>query len=379
MTTADWRRVIVQIAELGAEMIQFIGGEPTLHPDLPDLVEHALDHGLLVEVYTNLVHVTDRLWALFRRRGVSLATSYYSDNPAEHQRIVGGNKHAHRQTLANIGLARAYGIPIRAGLISFTDQQRVGPARQQLARLGVTRTGVDHVRGVGRGTTARQEPNIDALCGQCANGKIAILPTGEVFPCVFSRWPAMLAGNVLEHPLANILTDHPLTTTRTQLQTHFHQRPRQAAGRCDPDVCQPGDDGCTPVCAPNFANEPARTPTSSATDHCLPGADTAPAAQAFNSTREFEPEPRDPHDGGTPGGDPVGGGRVDSATTTPLTACEPRPCGPDVCDPGAMCAPDDPCGPNDGCAPDCAPVGGCLPGACDPACLPDYQTKLITR
>jgi MoaA/NifB/PqqE/SkfB family radical SAM enzyme len=62
MTAADWERVIGEAAAAGVEMVQFIGGEPTLHPDLPRLVDHALAQGLEVEVFSNLVHVAPALW-----------------------------------------------------------------------------------------------------------------------------------------------------------------------------------------------------------------------------------------------------------------------------------------------------------------------------
>jgi len=50
MAADDWRRVIHEAADLGARMVQFIGGEPTLHPALPQLIDHALDAGVEVEV-----------------------------------------------------------------------------------------------------------------------------------------------------------------------------------------------------------------------------------------------------------------------------------------------------------------------------------------
>uniref|UniRef100_UPI003EBD5F62 radical SAM protein n=1 Tax=Nocardiopsis synnemataformans TaxID=61305 RepID=UPI003EBD5F62 len=53
MTKQDWRRVIDEVSASGAGMVQFIGGEPTLHPDLEELVTHALTRGLDVEIYTN--------------------------------------------------------------------------------------------------------------------------------------------------------------------------------------------------------------------------------------------------------------------------------------------------------------------------------------
>jgi len=284
----------------GVRMVQFIGGEPTLHPDLPRMIEHALAHDVMVEVYSNLLHVTDRMWELFRRPGVSLATSWYSCDPVEHQQIVGGNKHAYRRTLANIGLAVAYGIPIRVGVISFSDQQHVDGALAQLDRLGITRRGVDHVRGVGRGAHG-QEPNVDALCGQCADGKLAITPHGDAFPCVFSRWPQMQAGNILHQSLAEIITGIKLTTTRHQLQHHFDQRPGAR-------VCRPDGDGCQPYCVPNCC-----APT------CSPDARQAGEglARSTAAARCDPDDPCGPSDGCSPNCEPMGSGGCDPSTCAP--------------------------------------------------------------
>ncbi|MGH3933127.1 MAG: hypothetical protein ACRDTF_24495 [Pseudonocardiaceae bacterium] len=67
------------MAQLGGRMVQFIGGEPTLHRSLPAFVNHALTGGLEVEVFSNLVHVSTQLWEVFAQPGVRLATSYYSE------------------------------------------------------------------------------------------------------------------------------------------------------------------------------------------------------------------------------------------------------------------------------------------------------------
>lgn len=89
LRTADWLRVIDQAVGLGVKAVQFIGGEPTLHPDLVKLVGHVLNRGLQVEVFSNLVQVRPALWELFSTPGVSLATSYYSDDPNQHEKITG--------------------------------------------------------------------------------------------------------------------------------------------------------------------------------------------------------------------------------------------------------------------------------------------------
>ncbi|WP_326644563.1 radical SAM protein [Nonomuraea fuscirosea] len=75
MSYRDWISVLDQAAALGVSMVQMIGGEPTLYAGLPGLVTRALDRGMEVEVYSNLVHVTPAMWELFTQPGVRLATS----------------------------------------------------------------------------------------------------------------------------------------------------------------------------------------------------------------------------------------------------------------------------------------------------------------
>lgn len=88
MTSGDWLSVIDQAAAAGVRHLQCIGGEPTLRTELPNLINRALEHGIRVEVFSNLIHVRPVLWPVLRQRGVSLATSYYSDQADEHEAIT---------------------------------------------------------------------------------------------------------------------------------------------------------------------------------------------------------------------------------------------------------------------------------------------------
>ncbi|ORT51302.1 hypothetical protein UK99_07245 [Frankia casuarinae] len=78
MTAADWAEVIDAAAELGVRLVSMIGGEPTLHPALPEFVGRALDTGMTVEIFTNLVRIPDGLWPTLTRPGVRMSTSYYT-------------------------------------------------------------------------------------------------------------------------------------------------------------------------------------------------------------------------------------------------------------------------------------------------------------
>lgn len=241
MTGADWRSVIRQAADLGVPMVQFIGGEPTLHPQFADLVSCSVEAGLAVEVYTNLAHVRDSWWDLFACPRVSLATSYYSDDSGQHYAIT-GRPGSHARTRANIAKAVRRGIPLRAGIITVREDQRVAQAHAELEALGVTRIGSDRLRHLGRAAGAGQ-PDVSELCGKCGRGIAAVLPSGDVTPCVMARW--LTAGNVREATLAEILSGPAFAAAIAVI-------PAGSGDPCVPDLCQPDNDG--DICEPPIAS-----------------------------------------------------------------------------------------------------------------------------
>jgi len=250
MTGGDWRRVIDQAAALGVHMVQFIGGEPTMHPELPRLVDHALQRHVEVEVFTNLVHVTPQLWDTFSRPGVRLATSYYSDQADQHTAVT-GRRGSHARTTANIADTVRRSIPLRVGLIDVMDGQRVEQAREHLSALGVAEIGTDRLRQVGRGV-GTQDPEVSQLCGNCARGKVAVSPTGDVWPCVFARW--MPVGNVHTASLAEIVTSAEMATVERHLAAV-----RPVVARCAPESrCDPSKSDCQPGCPPGYHNDPKK-------------------------------------------------------------------------------------------------------------------------
>lgn len=272
MTARDWRDVLDQAANLGVSMVQFIGGEPTLHPDLIDLINHACRAGLAIEVFSNLVHVTDPMWDALAQPGVCLATSYYSDDARQHARITGRRSHA--RTRANIAKACQLGIPLRAGVIDLGEDQRAAQAMTELHELGVSTVGYDRLRQVGRGQREQQQ-SIEQLCGHCGDGVAAVGPDGSVWPCVFSRW--LPVGNVLDAPLAEILAGPAAGRTRAELSAQFAERSAAPITGCNPDcnpscgpTCTPCNPRCSPGCQPNCNPAPCQ-PTCS--PRCSPTCD----------------------------------------------------------------------------------------------------------
>jgi hypothetical protein len=246
MTLDDWHRVMTDAAELGVREVQLIGGEPTSHPDWISILDHALRLDLDVEVYSNLFHVRAAWWPTLQRDGVSLATSWFSDDPDQHDRIT-TRKGSYDRTLANITRAVGLGIPLRVGMVAVLDGQRIDQGRQVLIDLGVPadNIGVDRERRIGRAAGGAEfDPN--ELCGHCGDGRAAVLPDGTVAPCIMRG--GLPTGTVLEGArLAEILASPAWAAAVAQV-------PRAGTpgngegGNCPPATrsCPPNRPPCSP-------------------------------------------------------------------------------------------------------------------------------------
>lgn len=360
MTVGQWKTVLTDAAALGTRAVCFIGGEPTMYPDLPELVRHALSEGMEVEVYTNLVFVSRKMWELFELPGVRVATSWYSSDREEHKQVTG--RDTWRQTLANIEEVTRRGIRLRVGIIDgIVPGQHVQEGAALLRERGVTNVGSDYLREFGRGTTC--DPG--QACGNCGQGRAAILPDGTVTPCPLTRW--MDAGNVADVSLAAILP----TVTELADTIPAVQRRKCEPSDCAPEVgCSPTF--CSPACGPTHAQDKC-VPHECGPDVCKPMTDNCrPDTLAVMSG--CSPHTCTPFCG----------------PTTVMEVCNPDDCRPDMfcaplCSPSA-CRPniraevqvqvqvDAPCYPDD-CRPDtfCRPL--CTPSECRPnlQCRPETK------
>lgn len=242
MTTDDWEQVIDQAAAIGVKMVQFIGGEPTLDPDLPRLIRHAFSRGLKVYVYSNLVHVTPELWDLFSRPGMFLGTSWYSANPGMHAEIT-RSRVSYARTSANIREAVRRGIPVRGTIVEVTEDQGTEQAAAELRRLGVTDIRIRPTQGVGRAAQGASGHDVSELCGNCGRDRAAILPDGQLTPCAIGRW--LDCGNVRDTSLADLLAGPAWQRTLALVPRHA-----ESGLACGPaQNCPPASDGndCPPA------------------------------------------------------------------------------------------------------------------------------------
>ncbi len=94
LTRAEIKDTILQAKELGAGKIIILGGEPSIYPHLPEMLEFLHNEQLETEMFTNGTGIDRQLAALLARYRVRVALKLNSRN-AEIQDRLAGKKGAH--------------------------------------------------------------------------------------------------------------------------------------------------------------------------------------------------------------------------------------------------------------------------------------------
>jgi MoaA/NifB/PqqE/SkfB family radical SAM enzyme len=340
LTTDDYLSVMQQAYELGCRRMQFIGGEPQLHPDFLRLLAASKAIGFeFVEVFTNLTRLDEETVRFAGSAGVRFATSVYSDDPEVHAAIT-RSASSHARTIRNLKRLLDGGIVTRAAVIQI-DQQ---PAEIERTTRYVTDLGVRHVRhsrvrAFGRGEEVlSQRTQMSELCGHCWSGRLCVAPSGDVYPCVMARrWPV---GNVRTAPLADIVHSPALAGVRVTIHDTVWV-PKLAAG--------PPPDGHAAEGGPDEGDErpypgegepaPAECPQS-----CVPDTVTPKCPQSCDPLivvcEPTEPTPQEePAAPGyaepTPAECPQSGVPEECPQSCEPDAC-PQSCEPQNCEPGGV-------------------------------------------
>jgi MoaA/NifB/PqqE/SkfB family radical SAM enzyme len=222
LTKEDFFRLLREGAEVGFPFLQLAGGEPMIFRGLSEVIREAdkLKYG--TEVFSNLSVLPDNvLQSLVDCKG-RIGFSFYSKNPAIHQKIVAreGGKNWY-STVGNIKRLLAAGVPTRAGIIVMDENKEDAPgAVEFLHSIGVEDVRIAPVQGVGRAETTYREPQpMDNLCGACCYGTLTIDPKGNVFPCSMGR--EFPVGNIKQTSLVEIARSEGLAKVRGDIYAHF--------------------------------------------------------------------------------------------------------------------------------------------------------------
>lgn len=217
LTHQDWLRLVREAYEAGFRRCQFIGGEPFKYrgpkgETVLDLAEYAVQLGFeMVELYTNALLISKPTTIIrVKALGLHVATSLYSSDPAVHDAVT-RVKGSHVRTVQSLRLLQEAGVQTRVGIVVMRQNEHtVKETVAQAKSLGANTKRPDILRPTGRGNddallpsnaafleyAAQTSPNFKARTAlllhnrsgnACLQGKLAVTPSGEVYPCVFAR------------------------------------------------------------------------------------------------------------------------------------------------------------------------------------------------
>ena len=258
LSARDFEQVIAEAHDLGCRQVQFIGGEATLSPDLPQLLRHAHATGYtFIELFSNLTRLPLGLAELLVETQAHVATSVYADTAEIHDAVT-TRPGSWARTVANIRALVALDIPVRAGIIlSDVNRHRAEPTVGFLKSLGVRNVGFDDVRSVGRadhaggcGGDGGCDGQISQLCGGCADNVVCVSPDGLVSPCIMSKFLPL--GHILDGGLAAAATAQTTAEIRDRIRaTCPDAAPSWPVKDAIVNECFPCPPNCTPRCYPN--------------------------------------------------------------------------------------------------------------------------------
>ncbi|MBL4907438.1 MAG: radical SAM protein, partial [Sneathiella sp.] len=94
LDTTTWKRVLSEAKDLGILQIHFSGGEPTLRPDLAELINHAEGLGLYCNLITAAVSLTKNRVEELKNAGLSHVQISFQGTEADIADRIAGFKGA---------------------------------------------------------------------------------------------------------------------------------------------------------------------------------------------------------------------------------------------------------------------------------------------
>lgn len=230
LSTSEICALLKQIADLGVLTVTFTGGEPSLRPDIAEILRHARRQGLMIHLMTNATRVTASFTDLLREVGArQIDVSIYGATEPVYERMTGvaGSYRQFRLGLLNLAAAR---LPVVVQMpVTTINRKEIRDCRQLAESLQMK---FQYCLEIMTGTTgdrtplqyrlppdekvlidqemlslygtpmaepscAADQPFIECACGQ---SRFAITPYGEMNLCTAFPIPRydLRAGTVKE-------------------------------------------------------------------------------------------------------------------------------------------------------------------------------------
>jgi PqqA peptide cyclase len=239
LSTAEWCRVFQEAKALGVLQLGLSGGEPTLRPDLEELIRTAHDAGLYTSLITSAYRLTKERLAALKAAGLDhvqisiqgadeelsdevAGTASYKDKIAAYRytRELGFpltvNVVLHRRNLHQVEALIRLAESLGAERIELANTQFYGWALHNREALMPTKTQLDQAWQVVQRERARLGTRLEIVwvlpdyheqypkpcMGGWARAYMTVTPAGEVWPChAAGRITTLKFENVRDRPL----------------------------------------------------------------------------------------------------------------------------------------------------------------------------------
>jgi 12,18-didecarboxysiroheme deacetylase len=152
LSTEEAKVMIDDLAAFGAPVLLFSGGEPTMRPDLLELMHYAKSKGMRVVISTNGTLITPELAKQFAEVGLSYVGVSFDGDPETHDKFRGVQGSFDR---ALQGLKNAQAEGIKVGLrftINKHNWREINDIFDLMQREGINRACFYHLVYSGRGS-----------------------------------------------------------------------------------------------------------------------------------------------------------------------------------------------------------------------------------
>jgi len=233
LNTSEIVRVIEELAAFNLLCLTFTGGEPLIRKDSFEIINHADEFGIPIEIFTNGTLINDSTFEKIKKLKnlVAISMSLDGARPDSHDYVHGkGNFHvvtslfkrfaqANIRTQANISVSK----------VNFTEYKKI---IELALELGVSLVGVSHVILLGRakinekelGLAPEEVAEVAYNVFRMKNKKVIfdipncktcgircmICPNGDVTSCIPLWAKGITAGNIREKSLSEIWSDSQL-------------------------------------------------------------------------------------------------------------------------------------------------------------------------
>lgn len=145
--TAFWRGVIREAAEMGVLQIHFSGGEPTLRPDLAELIAYATEQGLYANLITSAVLLNEDKLASYAQAGLGHVQISLQGADAETADHIGHYTGAHKKKVEVAKLVTKLGLSLTINAVVHRQNLEQLPRIIDLAlQLDADRLEIAHVQ-----------------------------------------------------------------------------------------------------------------------------------------------------------------------------------------------------------------------------------------